>query len=180
MIRKRCLPPARAAAVLCLLLIGACATRPLNPPFYGMHRDRYAITVAELKTLQFYISRQVIAQAMDGASGLAPEEVILVAAGTPGLALDAGPDWLRVAFRAGGQGVVFRRSSDRQDAIYGLATMTEDGKSVLVSKLPEPILSQGGRRYKIVSGADAYLIVDIKDLGRLIESRPHAGGLKRE
>lgn len=174
------LSPARAAGLLGMLLLGACAAGPIDPPFYREYRERYAITAEELKTLQFYISREVLAHAMDGSSGVTPEQVVIVAARTPGLVRDAGPDWVRVAFREGGEGVLFRTRNARADAVYGLATTTGDGRIALVSELPEPVLSQGGRRYKIINGADAYLIVGTEDLSRLIESRPRPAGLERK
>jgi len=163
-----------------LALLSACATPPIDPPFYRQYRERYAITADELKTLQFYISREVLAHALDGSPGVEPEQVVIVASRTPGLVREAGPDWVRVAFRQGGEGVLFRIRSDRADAVYALATTTESGRIALVSELPEPVLTLGGRRYKIVYGADAYLIVSSHDLGKLIESRPHPPGLERE
>jgi hypothetical protein len=172
--------PRRAAALAGLLFLSACAERPINPPFEREYRDRYAITADEMKTLQFYISREVLAHAMDSAPGVAPEQVIIVASQTPGLVREVGPDWIRVAFREGGEGVLFRLRNNRPGAVYGLATQTPDGKVALVTELPEPVVTQGGRRYKIIYGADAYLIVDAEDLGHLIDRRPHAGGLKRE
>lgn len=169
---------ARTATLLGFLVLGACsAERPINPPFQREYRDRYGITTEELKKLQFYISREVLAHAMDGVPGVQPEQVVIVASRTPGLVRDAGPDWLRVAFREGGEGVLFRLRNDRAGAVYALATQAENGKIVLVSELPEPILTQGGRRYKLAYGADAYLIVDAVDLSTLIQSRPHAGGV---
>lgn len=181
-IERRRLPPAAAAALLAIpFLLNACATPPINPPFYHRaYRERYAITVDELKTLQFYISRKVLAHAIDGSPGVAPEQVVIVDAGTPGLVRDAGPDWMRVAFTAGGEGVLFRTRADWEDSAYLLATATESGQIVPVSKLPEPIVTVGGRRYKIIQGADAYLIVSSDNLDKLIESRPHATGYKRE
>jgi hypothetical protein len=170
---------ARAAALLGILLLSACGISSIDPPFYREYRERYALTADELETLQFYISRQVLAHALDGSPGVAPDQVVLLAAHTPGLVRDAGPDWLRVAFTKGGEGVLFRSRNDRADALYELATTTEDGRIVLVSELPERVLSQGERRYKIIEGADAYLIVSRKDLGHLIESRPRPTGLER-
>ena len=62
--------------------------------------------------------------------------------------------------------------------MYALATTTESGQIVLVSQLPEPVLITGGQRFKIVSGATAYLLVNSDDLNRLLASRPRPGGLQ--
>jgi len=131
-----------------------------------------------MKTLQFYISGDVLAHEMDGSGGVTPEQVVIVKKKTPGLVREAGPDWLRVSFREGGEGVLFRLKNDRPTAVYALATRTADGSIALVSELRDPVVIYGDRRYKIIQGADVYLIVDAKDLGRLIDSRPHVTGLE--
>jgi len=172
--------PARTAVLVGLFLLSACARRPLDPPFYREYRDRYAITTDELKKLQFYISAEVLAQAMDGSSNVTPEQIVVVPARTPGLVRDAGPDWIRVAFREGGEGVLFRLQNKYAGAVYGLATTTEGGGIALLSELRKPVLTQGGRQYAIIQGANAFLIVSAEDINRLINSRPHAEGLKRE
>lgn len=171
---------ARMAALLGALLLIGCAEKPMDPPFYLRYREQYAITADEMKQLQFYISREVLAHAMDGAPGTTPEQVVIVAARTPGLVREVGPNWLRVAFTKGGEGVLFRLRDDRSDAIYQLATPAEGGKIALVREQPEPILTQGGRRYKILKGADAFLIVSHDDLDHVIKSRPRPAGLERE
>lgn len=47
-----------------------------------------------------------------------------------------------------------------------------------MSDLRDPVLIQGERRYRLIQGADVYLIVSAKDLGHVIESRPHVTGLE--
>ena len=103
---------------------------------------------------------------------------MIVAAGTPGLVREVGSDWLRVAFTEGGEGVLFRLRADRSDSVYALATTTESGEIVLVSRLPEPVLTTGGRQFKITSGATAYLLVNNDDLNRLLAGRQRPGGLQ--
>jgi hypothetical protein len=117
---------------------------------------------------------------MDASPGVAPEQVVVVAARTPGLVREVGPDWLRVAFTKGGEGVLFRLRNNGKDAVYQLATTTQGGQVALVRDLPEPVLTQGERRYKILKGADAFLIISRGDLDRLIKSRPHPTGLERD
>ena len=144
------------------------------------HSDRtYQITPDELKTLQFYISGEVLAHRIEDRSPATTSDVVIVAAGTPGLVREVGADWLRVAFTEGGEGVLFRLRPDRNDSVYALATTTEGGEIVLVSRLPEPVLTTGGRRFKIVSGATAYLLVNNDDLNRLLAGRQRPGGLQR-
>jgi len=179
--QERFLPLARIAALLGFLLLAACGTEQIDPPFYRGYRDQYAITAEELKTLQFYISAEVLAHALDASTGVTtPEQVVIVDKRTPGLVREVGPNWLRVAFTKGGEGVLFRLRNDKQSAVYALATRTADGKIALVSELPDPIVSQGDRRFQIIRGADAYLIVSAKDLNRVIDSRRRATGLKSE
>ena len=84
------------SVLVALGLLGACAGPQINPPFYREYRERYAITADELKKIQFYISGQVLANPIDGSS-----QQVVIAFGTPGLARDSGPDWVRVAFQEG-------------------------------------------------------------------------------
>jgi hypothetical protein len=178
---KSFLPFVRAAGLVGFFLLSACARQPIiDPPFYGEYRDRYAISADELKTLQFYISAEVLAHEMDATPGVEAKQVVIVAARTPGVVRDVGPDWLRVAFTKGGEGVLFRLRDDLPGATYYLATPTEGGKIALVRNLPQPVLIQGGRHYKIIRGADAYLNVSAKDINGLINSRPRAQGIIRE
>lgn len=180
MFREHFLPRARAVGLIGVVLLSGCAKQFINPPFYQQYREKYAITADELKTLQFYISQEVLAHAITGSSDTDPGGVIIVPIRTPGLVREVGPDWLRVAFREGGEGVLFRRRDDRPEAVYALATATEQGGIALVSELPKPVVRQGERRYEVIQGASAYLIVSGEDLDRLIKSRPHAGGLERK
>jgi hypothetical protein len=165
-----------------VFILSACSSAPpaaFNPPFYERTlRQSYAITPDEIKTLQFYISGEVLAHRIEDRSPTATPDVVIVPAGTPGLVREVGSDWLRVAFTEGGEGVLFRLRVDRSDSVYALATTTESGEIVLVSRLPEPVLTTGGRRFKIVSGGTAYLLVNNDDLNRLLAGRQRPGGLQ--
>ncbi len=165
-----------------VLILGACSSAQptaFNPPFFDRAlRQSYAITPDELKTLQFYISGEVLAHRIEDRSPTATPDVVIVPAGTPGLVREVGSDWLRVAFTEGGEGVLFRLRADRNDSVYALATTTESGEIVLVSRLPEPVVTTGGRRFKIISGATAYLLVNNDDLNRLLAGRQRPGGLQ--
>jgi hypothetical protein len=159
-------------------LLAACAT-PSEPFYHRLYRENYAITPQELTRLQFYISTEVLAHAEGAAAETTPAQVTIVPAGTPGLVREVGPDWLRVAFTEGGEGVLFLTRAERTDSVYMLATRSPGGEIVRLSELPKPVLTQAGRSYELVYGADAYLLVNARELNQLIRDRPHAAGLER-
>src|SRR5207249_10849112 len=117
-------PPARIAALLGILLLSACGTEQIDPPFYRAYRDQYAITAEELKTLQFYISGDVLAHAVDASGGGTPAQAVIVKQRTPGLVREVGPNWLRVAFTEGGEGVLFRLRSRSEERRVGKGCRT--------------------------------------------------------
>ena len=160
--------------------LSACATQS-DVFLHTTHRTRYAIQAEEFDRLQLYLSREILAHADDAGATPAPADVIIVAAGTPGLAIEAGPRWLRVAFQSGGPGVYFLASNQGTDSAYLLATPRPGGEGLVrVKDLPEPVLVQEGRTYRIQYGGDAYLRADTGDLADLIKSRPRPAGLERE
>jgi hypothetical protein len=167
--------PRTAWVVLALTLaVAACGTKPGR--FYHLgHRKAYAIEDAELRRLQFYVSTKVVAHDLNAQGA---QSVILVEEGTPGVAVDSGPNWIRVRFQAGGEGVVFLAPTGGYDSSYLLATEAEDGSGYrLVRNEPDRILRAGSRRFKIISGSEAVLLVDAGDLTDLIEKeRTHVGG----
>jgi hypothetical protein len=171
--------PGKVAWLAALGLLFACATT--SEPFYHrLLRERYAITDAELGALQFYISTEVLAHMADDTARVTPERVVIVPAGTPGRVREVGPDWLRVAFSETGEGVLFLTRSERTDSVYMLATITPGGRQIVrVSELPEPVVSLGSGRYRIIDGANAHLLVDRAQLHELIDRRPRAPGLER-
>ena len=142
------------------------------------HRATFGLQVEELKTVQFYASNEILAHEL-GASGVleGPDHIFIVSRGTRGVVTDGGPDWLRVSFGPG-EGALFLASADAQpDSIYMLATEGEaGGRPVRVKDLPDPIVTVGGRRFRVVLGANASLLIDDDDLSRLIEHRSHAPG----
>lgn len=156
----------------------ACGGTRSDVFLHTTHRIQYAIQPEELEQLQFYISKDVLAHATGAGESPRPEDVIVIDLGTPGLVLESGDRWVRVAFAEGGHGVHFLASHGGTDSAYLLATETGDGGLVRVADLPKPVLSSRGREYRIVYGADAYLRVDEEGLNRLIERRTRAGGLE--
>jgi hypothetical protein len=142
------------------------------------HRATFELQLEELRTVQFYASEEILAHEV-GASGVleGPDHVLIVARGTRGAVTDAGPHWLRVSFGSG-QGALFLANPDAQpDSIYLLATEAEaGGRPVRVKDLAEPIVRVGERRFRVIRGSAASLLIDDDDLSRLIEARAHAPG----
>jgi hypothetical protein len=166
----------RWVALALPLVLTACAASPGR--FYHQgHRKAYAIEDAELKRLQFYVSTKVVVHDLNAQGA---QSVILVEEGTPGVVVASGSNWIRVRFQPGGEGVVFLAPTSGTDSSYMLATEAEDGSYRLVRNEPDRILRAGSRRFKIISGSEAVLLVDAGDLTDLIEKeRTHVGGQRR-
>jgi hypothetical protein len=83
-----------------------------------------------------------------------------------------------VRFQEGGQGVVFLADpAARGDTGYALATESDGADGYrLVRDVPDHVLRAGGRRYRIVEGANAHLRVDDEMLRKLVASRRHVEG----
>jgi len=168
-------------ACVAVLVVAGCSKRNVRGFYHVSHRQRYAITDAELRGLQFYISKDVVVHTQPGAGGGAAEPVIILPKGTPGVVVDSGPDWLRVSFEKGGAGVQFVADANRPEDLYWFATEV-DGKSGFykLSALPHTMLLRDGQHYVVVEGADAVLFVDKRDLEKLIKSRRHVQGQTRD
>jgi hypothetical protein len=159
------------------LALAACAATPAR--FYHQsHRQKYAIQDAELTRMQFYVSTRVVAHDLDAEGAQA---VLVVEQGTPGVVVASGPNWIRVRFQAGGEGVVFLATPNGSESSYVLATEAEDGSGYRpVLSEPDRILRVGGRRYRIVAGSGAVLLVNAADLTNLIQTgRSHVQGQRR-
>jgi hypothetical protein len=156
------------------LVLAGCGAAPQSR-FLKQQREMYALGDRDLGQLQFFVSNEVVAHALDtpGAAG-----VLLMAPGTPGVAVGAGPNWIRVRFQQGGQGVVFVADpSTRGGTGYALATEVDGAEGYrLVRDVPDRILSVGGQRFQVVKGAHAELMVDTDKLRKLIAERPHVQG----
>jgi hypothetical protein len=165
-----------AGCVAAILLTTGCAKRAVIGFYNVAHREQYAISDADLERLQFYISRDVIVHSQP-APGLPTESVIILRKGTPGVVIDAGPDWVTVRFGKGGTGVQFLADANKAEDLYWFATEVE-GKSGLykLSAMPRKVLLHQGQRYLVVEGSDAFLLVDRKDLEKFIASRTHVEG----
>lgn len=165
--------------LMALPLLASCSTSPPPRFMHQMHREAYAIGEGDFPRLQFYVSNRVIAHDL---SAQGPGSVILMNRETPGLAVASGSNWIRVRFQPGGEGVVFLvNPAARGDTGYTLATEVDGGSGYrLVRDVPDRILQVGDRRYRIVEGAEAYLLVDRDDLEKLVERRRHVTGQERQ
>ena len=174
--RRVCAGLAWAAACS---LVAACGT-PKDPFLHRGHRMNYAIESEEFGSLQFFISTEVLAHAIDSGAAPAARDVVILEAGTPGRVIDAGAYWLRVAFEENGPGVAFLALAEGPDSLYKLATEIEGAEGLArVEEREQKILRRQGRSYRIVYGESAHLLVSRGDLEATIARRRHARGLER-
>ena len=150
-----------------ILLIGCSSVRTI--PFQNVsHRQLYSLKLEDLQKMQFYVSSDVVAQYQD-ATGT---KSLLVPQLTPGVATSEGPNWIKVSFREGGIDVPFITDLTQTDGYYRIATEIDGGKEIKrISDLPDKSFLHNGVRYKVVSGADAMLLVDWETWNRVIETR---------
>jgi hypothetical protein len=152
-------------AVLSFLV--GCSSAPIAFQ-NNSHRQVYSLNEEDLKKLQFYISRDVVAQYQDTTG----TKSLLVPRLTPGVVTGAGPNWLKVSFKEGGVDVPFITDPNQYDGRYWIATEVEGSKDFKkVAELSEKSILYKGTRYKLVSGADAILLVDSEGWKKLVETR---------
>jgi hypothetical protein len=148
------------------LLVG-CSTPPIAFQ-NNSHRQLYSLNLEDLEKLQFYISRDVVAQYQDAAG----TKSLLVPRLTPGVATGAGPNWIKVSFREGGVDVPFIADPKEYDGRYWIATEVEGTKDFKkIADLPDKSILYKGTRYKLVSGSDAILLVDWDGWKSVVEGR---------
>ena len=149
------------------LLVGCSSTPPIAFQ-NNSHRQLYSLNLEDLEKLQFYISRDVVAQYQD-ATGT---KSLLVPRLTPGVATGAGPNWIKVSFREGGVDVPFIADPKEYDGRYWIATEVEGTKDFKkIADLPDKSILYKGTRYKLVSGSDAILLVDWDGWKSVVEGR---------
>src|SRR6266850_1667794 len=149
-------------------LLVSCSSAPPIAFQNNSHRQVYSLNLEDLEKLQFYISRDVVAQYQD-ATGT---KSLLVPRLTPGVVTGAGPNWLKVSFKEGGVDVPFITDPNQYDGRYWIATEVEGSKDFKkIAELPEKSILYKGTRYKLVSGADAILLVDSEGWKKLVETR---------
>jgi hypothetical protein len=78
-----------------IFLLASCSSTPPIAFQNTSHRQTYSLNLGDLEKLQFYISRDVVAQYQD-ATGT---KSLLLPRLTPGVATGAGPNWIKVSFR---------------------------------------------------------------------------------
>ena len=154
-------------ALVCLLV--GCSSAPRTISFqHNYHRQDWSFNEEDLKHLQFYISTDIVARYKD-AKGT---KSLLVPGLTPVVVTGAGPNWLKVNFREGGVEVPFVTDPNHYNALYWIATEVEGSKEFKkITEIPERFFLHKGIRYQLVSGSDAYLLVDWEGWERLAETR---------
>ncbi len=162
-------------ALLTALVLVGCST-PMETFLQVQHRENWALQDEEIASLQFYISREVLARNV--ADRASASSVLVVPLGTPGAAVEVGPDWIRVSFQRGGAGVYFLALKTRAgDSVYWLATEVE-GKPGLhaVKDLEKKVIRVPLGEFELIHGSQARLLVNSDDLQKLIEKRTHIQG----
>ncbi len=167
----------RWTLALACLVASACATPP-EVLLQRAHRENFALQPDELRRASYYVSDRIVAHELSGdGTATRPDQVLVLEPETPGALVDVGPNWLRVSFDRG-PGVLFvSRPEVRPDSVYQLASDPEPGQEPRrVSDIEDRTASVGGRRYKLIYGAEARLLIDSQVLHEIIESRQRARG----
>jgi hypothetical protein len=159
-------------AAILALLAGCSSAAPIA--FQNTsHREIYSLSLQDLEKLQFYISTDVVAHYQDGSG----TKSLLLPRLTPGVVTSAGPNWLKVSFKEGGADVPFLADLTQYDPRYWIASEVEGSKDFKrIAQLPGEAFIYKGTRYTLVSGADAYLLVDWEGWKKVVETRVITGG----
>jgi hypothetical protein len=159
----------RAGLLIALvLLVAGCSSRRPIAFQNDTHRKNYSLTLQDLQKLQFFISRDVVAQYQD-ASGT---KSLLLSRMTPGVVTSAGPNWLKVSFRDGGVDVPFVTDLNQYDGRYWLATEVEGQQGFKrIGDLADKIFLYQGVKYTVVQGGDALLLFDWDRWNSLVRTR---------
>jgi hypothetical protein len=157
-----------------LSLLDGCSSVPKTIAFQNnSHRQIYSLNEEDLKKVQFYISKDVVAQYQD-ASGT---KSLLVPRLTPGVVTAAGPNWIKVSFREGGADVPFVTDPNQYDGRYWIASEVAGSNDFKkVTDLPGKIFLYKGTRYTLVSGADAILLFDWEGWKQVVDTRKATEG----
>ncbi len=165
-----------ACVLAALVTLAACAA-PQQTFFHQRHRENFALQADELRSVQFYVSTEVLAR--DESAGDTPEGVLVLPIGTPGAVTAVGASWLRVSFSPRGDGVYFATTSDstQPDSAYALATRVDpDAPPVRVQDLDDRRIRAGDRELRVIYGENARLMIDGGQLQKLIDRRTHLPG----
>jgi hypothetical protein len=154
--------------VAIVFFLAGCSSSPPIAFQNTSHRQTYSLNLEELKKVQFYISSDVVAQYQD-ATGT---KSLLLNRFTPGVATDAGANWIKVSFTEGGIDVPFIADPNQYDGRYWIATEIEGSKDFKrIYELRDRVFLYKGIRYKVVSGADAVLLFDLDGWKKIVETR---------
>ena len=155
--------------IVLLSVFAGCSSTPRTIPFRNItHRQIYSLDEGDLKKVQFYISTDVVAQSQ----GTKEPKSFLVPRMTPGVVTAAGPNWIKVSFREGGVDVPFITDPKQNDGQYWIASENEGGTEFKrVSEIPGNVFLYKGTPFRLVSGADAYLVVDWDSWNEVVETR---------
>jgi hypothetical protein len=155
--------------VVLLSVLTGCSSNPKTIPFQNItHRQLYSLNEEDLKKVQFYISTDVVAQYQDTTG----RKSVLVPRLTPGVVTAAGQNWVKVSFRKGGVDVPFVTDPNQYDGRYRLATEVVGSKDFKeVTEVPGNIFLYKGTPLRVVSGADALLLIDPESWKKVIEQR---------
>ena len=155
--------------IVLLSVFAGCSSTPRTIPFRNItHRQIYSLDEGDLKKVQFYISTDVVAQSQNAKE----TKSFLVPRMTPGVVTAAGPNWIKVSFREGGVDVPFITDPKQNDGRYWIASENEGSKDFKrVSEIPGNVFLYKGIFFRLVSGADAYLVVDWDSWKEVVETR---------
>ncbi len=174
------------ATTLLVLALCGCSAAPKERFYHRFHRLKYRLTNEEIKGLQFYLSSELLARTKSPPDVTVPTAsgVIIVPRDTPGVATHVGRDWIKIMFRKRGTGVVFSSGTiDPNDVylLYSLATAVKGTDTTIrnVADVPGHILIHDGVSYTVAEGYNAFLMVDGKQLQKLIDKRKLGAGIKK-
>jgi hypothetical protein len=128
-------------------VLGGCAAHRV-PLTYALKQEQ-GLTVEELMSLQYYVShdlvlrRELRAEGGRGVTGKArllkvdvrQAEVLHLRAGTPGVAVAAGPDWVAVRFERGNAVLRFRapdKPPEKDPKQVSSTVFAKDGEEIIV------------------------------------------------
>ena len=155
-------------ALLSLLVLASCARSYKEMFLNRTYRENLSLQDEELKTLQFYISTNVLVQ-YESPSG---KQSLLLPEETPGVVTAVGPDWLKVSFREGGAEVPFVVDRRSQYDLYYVATeLPGQTGFYMLKELPQKVFYYNGTPYQVIYGDKAHLLVDGKELQKLLKKR---------
>ena len=168
-------------------LLSGCMPPPRAPftAFSQELRNANRLTDEELKNLQFYLAHDITLQRRRASGdrqvsgshklvireGLEIDEV-LIADGTPGVAVGVGDNWLAVSFEPGTSLLFGSMSTETYQGTYFL-------KGTNWSDREGGIVNYDGKAYRAVAGSQrAYLMNDQESVADIVRKRKVLPGIK--